>query len=52
MADSYLKSILEFILNVKFITIDKKAHELNDTDNLITCKNEILEKKISSQNII
>ena len=23
--DSYLKSILEFILNVKFITIDKKA---------------------------
>ena len=43
--DSYLKSILEFILNVKFITIDKKAHELNDTDNLIICKNEILEKK-------
>ena len=42
--DSYIMSILEYILNVKFIVLNKKSYNANNNDDLIICNNEVLNK--------
>ena len=47
--DNYIISILEYILNVKFIILNKKSYNANNFNDLIICNNDllnqILEKK-------
>lgn len=42
--DSYAISILEYILNVKFIILNKKSYNANDMNDLIICNNDVLNK--------
>lgn len=42
--DSYAISILEYILNVKFIILNKKSYNTNDMNDLIICNNDVLNK--------